>query len=75
MERDARVQDEAGLVRKGGNPAVISNTDQEAYEAYMAKRRAALESQQRIETIEKRVDDLDGKLDKILNILQGGRNG
>uniref|UniRef100_A0AAU6W5K2 Uncharacterized protein n=1 Tax=Pseudomonas phage Cygsa01 TaxID=3138529 RepID=A0AAU6W5K2_9VIRU len=75
MNHDARVKDEANLVRKAGNPAVITNTDLEGYEAYMAKRRAAEESRNQIANIEQRVEGLEGKLDQILNLLQGKSNG
>jgi hypothetical protein len=75
MHQDLKVQDEAGLVRKGGNPAVISNTDLEGYEAYMAERRKALEAKQQITNIEERVEGLENKLDQILNLLQGKSNG
>lgn len=69
MNDDIKVKDEAGLVRKRGNPAVIANTDLEGYEAYMAKRRAALDSKEQINKIEERVEGLESKLDKILKLL------
>lgn len=75
MNHDAKVKDEANLVRKAGNPAVIANTDIEGYEAYMAKRRAAERAKEQLNQIEERVSGLEDKLDAILNLLQRKDNG
>lgn len=72
MNHDAKVQDEPSLVRRGANPAVITNTDQGGYEAYMARRANAqrqVEVHNKVEQLESEVSNLNHKLDAILRIL------
>jgi len=71
MSHDLKVQDEPGLVRKGGNPGVISNVDYEAFQAYQARRQKLMTDQERIQNLEQKVDDLGSKLDLILNHIKG----
>jgi predicted nucleic acid-binding Zn-ribbon protein len=65
-----------GLVRDNSSGAII-NTNDKARAAYLAKRKAAeiqqLEKrnmQNQIAVLEQRVNDIDNKLDTIINILK-----
>ncbi len=72
MSHDAKVQDEPSLVRRGANPAVITNTDQSGYDAFMARRANAqrqVEVHNKVEQLETEVSSLNQKLDAILRIL------
>ena len=75
MNHDIKVKDEPGLVRQGENPAVISNVDVEGYHAYMAKRRAATETKERLEALEGRMNGIENALGQILNLLKGAKDG
>lgn len=72
---DMKVVDEPDLVRKADNPAVISNSNVDAHRAFIARRQAALDTKTRLESLETRLEGLEGGINRILNLLNGGQHG
>lgn len=71
-----KVAGKQGLVRDSSTGAII-NTDDQAREAYLAKRRAAEQQQlekqmmqRQINQLENHVNDIDNKLNIIISLLK-----
>ncbi|ASD50361.1 virion structural protein [Acidovorax phage ACP17] len=62
---DIRVEDRAGLVKR--DSAYIVNTDRDEYARALARRTQSAKNKK----LEKRVEDLEGKLDEIIHLLRG----
>lgn len=62
-----RVKGEPHLVRTEAN--VIENIDQDAYQAYMTRKRAANDTKQRLDNLEASVKGIEDKLGVLLNYL------
>lgn len=78
MKKFLKVQDRPGLVRDVQSNGII-NTDEAAYKAYQKKKQlAALANEQerakeeRLNNLEGKVNTLENKLDKILELLTNG---
>jgi hypothetical protein len=63
-----RVKDEPTLARTEAH--VIENIDQEAYQAYVARRRAVLDTKQRLDKLEQDTAEIKNTLGAILQLLR-----
>jgi hypothetical protein len=67
-----RVKDQPHLVRTEAN--VIENIDQEAYQAYMARRRAVSDTKTRLDKLEQDTTDIKETLNAILQYLKNNKD-
>jgi hypothetical protein len=65
-----RVKDEPDLVRNSSG--AIQNINADEYKVFIAKRRAVLSTQSRLEKLEQENQEINGKLDLILQLLSKG---
>ena len=63
----ARVKDEPDLVRTP--TGAIQNTNVDEYRSFIAKRKAALDTTARIDSLERENKEINQKLDMILKLL------
>lgn len=64
----ARVDGQPDLVRT--EDGVIQNINQDEYQAYVARRRAVMESRGRIDNLEREVGEIKNNIALILQLLQ-----
>jgi hypothetical protein len=67
-----RVKDEPDLVRT--QSGAIQNVNNDGYRTFIMKRRAALETKERLEKLEKENKCINDKLDAILQLLKDKKN-
>ena len=65
-----KVEDNKDLIRDVSTKAVI-NTNIDQYLKYAAQKKAKLLQQQEFEDLKAKVNDLDAKIDKILDLITG----
>ncbi len=65
-----KVEDNKDLIRDVSTKAVI-NTNIDQYLKYVAQKKAKLLQQQEFEDLKAKVNDLDAKIDKILDLITG----
>lgn len=65
-----KVEDNKDLIRDVSTKAVI-NTNIDQYLKYVAQKKAKLLQQQEFEDLKSKVNDLDAKIDKILDLITG----
>lgn len=65
-----RVKDEPDLVRV--HAGMIQNVNHDEYRSFIAKRRSVLDTKERLEKLERDSQDMNSKLDLILQLMKDG---